>query len=247
MVERTLPKPDTRVRFPSAAPKAPDFVAGLFPRLKRESLPGGNTFPRALGISTLQPVSRSKSPGPYGLGLYFLGWMWWLGWMGRGGMFLAPAGNPSSLRVGHPDVATEHTGLSPASLPLSMVRGRGRQGGEPRAARCGKSVRERGRGILGLGTADSSPRETDRYLGAGVVPQEGQSSFPRVHQGGACCSPTRARAAQLYLPEATSGCASSARAGAPVGAKEVYSVPTHPLHKRRKRIAYQARSSAIPS
>lgn len=34
-------------------------------------------------------------------------------------MFLAPAGNPSSLRVGHPDVATEHTGLSPASLPLS--------------------------------------------------------------------------------------------------------------------------------
>ncbi len=33
-------------------------------------------------------------------------------------MFLAPAGNPSSLRVGHPDVATEHTGLSPTnSLP----------------------------------------------------------------------------------------------------------------------------------
>ena len=42
-----------------------------------------------------------------------------LGWTGRGGMFLAPTGNPSSLRVGHPDVATEHTGLSPASLPLS--------------------------------------------------------------------------------------------------------------------------------
>lgn len=35
-------------------------------------------------------------------------------------MFLAPTGNPSSLRVGHPDVATEHTGLSPAnSLPFS--------------------------------------------------------------------------------------------------------------------------------
>lgn len=115
MVERTLPKPDTRVRFPSAAPKAPDFVAGLFPRLKRESLPGGNTFPRALGISAFQPVSRSTSPGPYGLGLYFFE----LGWTGRGGMFLAPTGNPSSLRVGHPDVATEHTGLSPASLPLS--------------------------------------------------------------------------------------------------------------------------------
>ena len=83
MVERTLPKPDTRVRFPSAAPQAPDFVAGLFPRLKRESLPGGNTFPRALGISAFQPVSRSTSPGPYGLGLYFLGWMRWLGSVGR--------------------------------------------------------------------------------------------------------------------------------------------------------------------
>lgn len=106
MVERTLPKPDTRVRFPSAAPKAPDFVAGLFPRLKRESLPGGNTFPRALGISAFQPVSRSTSPGPYGLGLYFLA--------GRGGMFLTPAGNPSSLRFGHPDVATEHTDFSPS-------------------------------------------------------------------------------------------------------------------------------------
>ena len=114
MVERTLPKPDTRVRFPSAAPKAPDFVAGLFPRLKRESLPGGNTFPRALGISTLQPVSRStKPPAPQQEAFYFE-----LGWMGRGGMFLAPAGNPSSLRVGHPDVATEHTCLSPTnSLP----------------------------------------------------------------------------------------------------------------------------------
>ncbi len=40
-----------------------------------------------------------------------------MGWMGRGGMFLAPAGNPSSLRFGHPDVATEHTGLSPTNPP----------------------------------------------------------------------------------------------------------------------------------
>ena len=122
MVERTLPKPDTRVRFPSAAPQAPDFVAGLFPRLKRESLPGGNTFPRALGISAFQPVSRSTSPGPYGLGLLFfrLDAVVGRGWTGRGGMFLAPAGNPSSLRFGHPDVATEHTGLSPTnSLPFS--------------------------------------------------------------------------------------------------------------------------------
>lgn len=36
-------------------------------------------------------------------------------------MFLAPAGNPSSLRIGHPDVATEHTGLSPIN-PLSPGR-----------------------------------------------------------------------------------------------------------------------------
>ena len=77
MVERTLPKPDTRVRFPSAA-------------LQSLLLHGRRLF-------------------------YFE-----LGWTGRGGMFLAPTGNPSSLRVGHPDVATEHTGLSPTnSLPFS--------------------------------------------------------------------------------------------------------------------------------
>ena len=147
MVERTLPKPDTRVRFPSAAPKAPDFVAGLFPRLKRESLPGGNTFPRALGISAFQPVSRSTSPGPYGLGLYFFK----LGWTGRGGMFLAPTGNPSSLRFGHPDVATEHTGLSPTSLSLRAggVVGAAHQRVRTAGPRLGKSVRERGGGILG--------------------------------------------------------------------------------------------------
>ena len=57
-------------------------------------------------------------------------------------MFLAPTGNPSSLRFGHPDVATEHTGLSPTnSLPFSgqveeWVRLRGK----------GES-----RGLLGLG------------------------------------------------------------------------------------------------
>lgn len=88
-------------------------------------------------------------------------------------MFLAPTGNPSSLRVGHPDVATEHTGLSPASLPLSgQVEYWVRliSGCEPRATRLGKSVRGEGEGILGLGTADSLPRETDRYLGAEVVP-----------------------------------------------------------------------------
>lgn len=76
-----------------------------------------------------------------------------MGWTGRGGMLLAPAGNPSSLRVGHPDVATEHTGLSPASFLPSPGRwssgGGCVAGNEPRVTQLGKSVRERGGGILG--------------------------------------------------------------------------------------------------
>lgn len=85
-----------------------------------------------------------------------MGWMWWLGWTGRGGMFLAPAGNPSSLRVGHPDVATEHTGLSPASLspPFragGVVGAAVRQGCEPRGTRLGKSVRGEGEGNTRVG------------------------------------------------------------------------------------------------
>jgi len=56
-------------------------------------------------------------------------------------MFLAPTGNPSSLRFGHPDVATEHTSLSPTnSLPFPVVRGR------VRIVRPGMN-----RGLLGLG------------------------------------------------------------------------------------------------
>lgn len=56
-------------------------------------------------------------------------------------MFLALAGNPSSLRVGHPDVATEHTDLSPAnSLPSLWC--------EAGARLCG---RDANRGTLGLG------------------------------------------------------------------------------------------------
>lgn len=67
-------------------------------------------------------------------------------------MFLAPTGNPSSLRVGHPDVATEHTGLSPTnSLPsLWCEVGCGcAVQSEPRATRLGKSVRGEGEGVLG--------------------------------------------------------------------------------------------------
>ena len=91
MVERTLPKPDTRVRFPSAAPQAPDFTVWGF-----IFWVGCGGWAKGLGCG--------------------------LGWTGRGGMFLAPAGNPSSLRFGHPDVATEHTDLSPTILsPLREV------------------------------------------------------------------------------------------------------------------------------
>lgn len=68
-------------------------------------------------------------------------------------MFLAPTGNPSSLRVGHPDVATEHTGLSPASLPLlragGVVGAAVRQGTNRGLLGLGRVCAEAGRGILG--------------------------------------------------------------------------------------------------
>ena len=63
MVERTLPKPDTRVRFPSAARinhKPLASVRGFHvPNFSPESLPGAALAPRPLVIRTLQPVSRS--------------------------------------------------------------------------------------------------------------------------------------------------------------------------------------------
>ena len=176
MVERTLPKPDTRVRFPSAAPQAPDFVAGLFPRLKRESLPGGNTFPRALEISAFQPVSRSTSLLPHGRRLFILGWMWWLGSVGR-----VEAVCSLLLQGTRPRFASD-TLMSRRNIPASPsaslpslwcevgcgCRGRDANRGTLDLGRvCAEGG---GRGILGLGTADSLPRETDRYLGAEVVP-----------------------------------------------------------------------------
>ena len=88
-------------------------------------------------------------------------------------MFLAPTGNPSSLRFGHPDVATEHTGLSPTnSLPFPVYEvGRGcAAGNEPRAARLGKSVRGGGEGNTGARYRRQLTGEQDRYLGAVVVP-----------------------------------------------------------------------------
>ena len=67
--------------------------------------------------------------------------------------------------------------------------------------------------------------------GIAVVPQGRQCAFRELIETGLVVAPCE-RTAQLYLPEATSGCPSSARAGAPVGAKEVYSAPAFPLHKR---------------
>ena len=67
--------------------------------------------------------------------------------------------------------------------------------------------------------------------GIAVVPQGRQCAFRELIETGLVVAPCE-RTAQLYLPEATSGCPSSARAGAPVGAKEVYSAPASPPHKR---------------
>ncbi len=140
-------------------------------------------------------------------------------------MFLAPAGNPSSLRVGHPDVATEHTDLSPTnpSPPCGARWGRGCAAGM-RTAGC--SLWEE---CAGTGRGNTRVRYR-RQLAQNEDWVQGTS--PQ-----AC-----ARTAQLYLPEATSGCPSSARAGAPVGAKEVYSAPVHPSHKRGTHSARRLKS-----
>ena len=69
--------------------------------------------------------------------------------------------------------------------------------------------------------------------GIAVVPQGRQCAFRELIETGLVVAPCE-RTAQLYLPEATSGCPSSARAGAPVGAKEVYSVPSAHTSKRLK-------------
>ena len=72
-------------------------------------------------------------------------------------MFLAPAGNPSSLRFGHPDVATEHTGISPTiSLPSLWC--------EVGERLCGKGANH---GLLSLGRL-CAEREKEYW---GWVPQ----------------------------------------------------------------------------
>ena len=63
MVKPQSSKLITRVRFPSSPRTNPsDVVGGIFcARGCRESLPGENTFPRTLGIFTLQPVIPSRT------------------------------------------------------------------------------------------------------------------------------------------------------------------------------------------
>ena len=116
MVERTLPKPDTRVRFPSAAPQAPDLMVW---------------------------------------GFYFLGWMRWLGAVGR-----VEAVCSLLLQGTRPRFASDtlmsrrNIPASPLLLsPLPCVRGRERGcAARVRAAgpRLGKSMRGGGEGNTGV-------------------------------------------------------------------------------------------------
>ena len=151
-----------------------------------------------------------------------------MGWTGRGGMFLAPAGNPSSLRFGHPDVATEHTGLSPTILSPSPGRWSSGCGctvwNEPRALGLGRVCADAGKEYSGEvpQTARRNMRVNSRVrwrFRRGVwVPTRGlaMKGFFVAH----------ASAVPLHLPEAISGCPSPARTG--------------PLQERRKCIACQA-------
>ena len=114
-------------------------------------------------------------------------------------MLLAPAGNPSSLRFGHPDVATEHTGLSPIPSPLREggIVGAGCVGSEPRVARLGKSVRGSGEGNAGVRYRRQLAGNECWVQGIAVVPQGRQGAFPRAHRDRACCSPMRARSTAI--------------------------------------------------
>ena len=150
-------------------------------------------------------------------------------------MFLAPTGNPSSLRVGHPDVATEHTGLSPA-YPPSPGRWSSGCGCAAGMRTAGHSAWEEcagtGRGNTRVGYRRQLAKNGRWVAGIAVTPYGRSGRLPAGSRQEGFSTTMRARTAQLYLPEATSGCPSSARVGAPVGAKEVYSAPAFPLHKR---------------
>ncbi len=61
--------------------------------------------------------------------------------------------------------------------------------------------------------------------GIAVTPYGRSGHLPAGSRQEGFSTTMRARTAQLYLPEAASGCPSSARAGPPVGAKEGYNTP----------------------
>ena len=94
---------------------------------------------------------------------------------------------------------------------------------DPRALGLGRVCAEAGRGILGLGTADSSPGNGIGIWVRWWLSLGGQGAYQRAQRERACRN--CASAVPLYLPAATSGCPSSARAG--------------PLQERRKCIARQ--------
>ena len=143
-------------------------------------------------------------------------------------MFLAPTGNPSSLRFGHPDVATEHTGLSPTNPPSRWCEvGRGSSEGTNRRLLGLGRVRGNGEGEY----SGEVPQTTRRGRQIGIWVPWWFRRDVRVPSRGLVARRAQrnhARTDQLYLPEATSGCPSSARAGAPVGTKEVCSVSVVP-------------------
>ena len=192
MVERTLPKPDTRVRFPSAAPQAFCPTAG--------------------------------------------GFLFWVVWVEAVCSLLLQGTRPRSAS----DTLMSRRNIPTSPLPLFPSPGRWSSG-------CGCRGRGANRGLLGLGRVcgngegeywgevpQAARRETK--IGSRVwwwFRRDVRAPSRGLIKTGLVVAPYE-RAAQLYLPEATSGCPSSARAGAPVGAKEVYSVPSAHTSQRLK-------------
>lgn len=123
----------------------------------------------------------------------------------------------------------------PLPSPLPVVRGRVR-GCAARMRTAGYSAWEEcagtGRGNTGVRYRRQLAKIEYWVEGIAVTPYGRSGRLPAGSRQEGFSTTMRARTAQLYLPEATSGCPSSARAGAPVGAKEVYSAPAHPLHNR---------------
>ena len=144
--------------------------------------------------------------------------MWWLGLVGRVEAvcsLLLQGTRPRSASDTLMSRRNIPASPLPPSFPLSVVRGR--------AQLCGKRVRTTGYSVWEDCAGTRRGNAGVRYRKQLAQNEDWvQGAYPQV------CAYT----AQLYLPEATSGCPSSARAGAPVGAKEVYSAPASPPHKR---------------